>query len=80
VEILNILIKQIIMKTISIILIALSFASCKTTIATNYKISTKDRNYYCNDYSIVNDTIFGSENRYRTFSIPVGNILEIKNK
>ena len=45
------------MKTLLIIILALFFLSCKTYTVTNYKIVTKERNYYTDKITFMNDSI-----------------------
>lgn len=45
------------MKTFLIIILAFLLMSCKPQIATNYKLVTKERNYYTNKLTFVNDSI-----------------------
>ena len=45
------------MRTLLILLLALFFLSCKTYIATKYKLVTKNRNYYTDKITFVNDSI-----------------------
>lgn len=49
------------MRKITILLIALICMSCKTRLATNYKIVTAKRKYYTNKISYVNDSILFCE-------------------
>jgi PhoPQ-activated pathogenicity-related protein len=52
------------MRTILIIILALFFLSCKTYISTNYKLVTKERSYYTDKITFVNDSImFYEKNR-----------------
>jgi hypothetical protein len=45
------------MRTITIFFIALLCMACKSHYATNYKLVTKERSYYTNKLSYVNDSI-----------------------
>lgn len=63
------------MKKLILLSIILVFASCKTHFVTKYKIETKGRNYYCNHFKVVNDTILGAELKrngdiLRVFEVP----------
>jgi hypothetical protein len=43
------------------ILLLILFVSCKTHIATNYKITQDKRNYYVNSFEVINDSLCFSE-------------------
>lgn len=52
------------MKTFLIIILAFVLMSCKPQIATNYKVVTRERNYYTDKLTYVNDSImFFEKNR-----------------
>lgn len=52
------------MRTLLIILLALLSISCKTYIATNYKLVTRERSYYTDKITYINDSIMFFE-KYR---------------
>jgi hypothetical protein len=52
------------MRTLLIILLAMSLMSCKVHIATNFKIVTKERSYYTDKVTYINDSVMFYE-KYR---------------
>lgn len=67
---------------IKVIIISLCFTSCKTHFTTAYRITTKERHYYCNNPKFVNDTVRGAELKrngkiLRVFEIPYDSIVSI---
>jgi hypothetical protein len=52
------------------ILLAILFASCKTQIVTNYKITLNNRSYYTDSFEVKNDSILFSEAGRGSYSIP----------
>lgn len=67
------------------ILLLIILSSCKTHYTTNYKVVTKERAYYTNNITCINDSIMLYENGRngyprRMFLIPVLETKIIKNR
>lgn len=68
------------MRKMTLLLIIL-FASCKTHMITNYKITQGKRNYYTNTFEVKNDSLYFSEVGRGNYIIPyAGVIIQEKRK
>lgn len=71
--------------TLLVLIFILFACSCKTYYKTNYKVHTKEKNYYVNDYKLFNDSIFFAEqgrglNNLKYYKLPYTDCEVIKNR